>query len=116
MDKGMNDPGLGGTFDCHWKMRRSSLFVTPEPPTAVLVRFFAMQKRDLLPPATDSVAAAREAGLRYVSDDTPGLRREAHGKTFCYRGVQGNIIKDPASLERIRKLAIPPAWTEVWIC
>jgi DNA topoisomerase-1 len=64
----------------------------------------------------DGRAAARSAGLRYVSDSRPGLRRQTDGKTFRYRDADGHVLRDKATLERIRTLAIPPAWTDVWIC
>jgi DNA topoisomerase-1 len=63
-----------------------------------------------------NIAAAKSAGLRYVNDDDPGIQREAKGKEFAYSGPDGRRIQDPATLGRIRRLAIPPAWTEVWIC
>jgi DNA topoisomerase I len=61
-------------------------------------------------------AAARAAALRYVSDERPGIARRRVGKGFSYRQPQGGPVKDPATLRRIRALAIPPAWTQVWIC
>jgi DNA topoisomerase-1 len=64
----------------------------------------------------DPKEAAAEAGLIYVSDEDPGLAREAHGEGFTYRKADGQRVTDEATLERIRKLAIPPAWTDVWIC
>ncbi len=67
-------------------------------------------------PATNPVAAAKSAGLRYVSDQMPGIRRIGSGKTFRYLGPNGRVIRDAATLARIRSLAIPPAWTDVWIC
>ena len=60
--------------------------------------------------------AAEEAGLRYVSDEAPGITRRRIGKGFSYRLPHGGSVKDRATLMRIRTLAIPPAWTEVWIC
>ena len=62
------------------------------------------------------VESAKEAGLRYVSDEKPGIRRGARGKNFVYLNPQGDVIHDEEHLSRIRKLAIPPAWTDVWIC
>jgi DNA topoisomerase-1 len=60
--------------------------------------------------------AAAVAGLRYVSDDeTPGIRRERHGAGFTYRGADGRSVRDRAFRKRVRALAIPPAWTSVWI-
>lgn len=58
----------------------------------------------------------REEGLVYVSDARPGIRRIRHGRGFAYRDATGKPVRDEASLQRIRSLAIPPAWTEVWIC
>jgi DNA topoisomerase-1 len=66
--------------------------------------------------AGDDVAAAREAGLRYVTDDRPGITRRRAGKGFSYRDPYGERITDRRELERIRDIAIPPAWTSVWIC
>ena len=60
--------------------------------------------------------AAEQAGLHYVRDDTPGIRRRRAGKGFAYRDAKGRPVKDEATLTRIRKLAIPPAYTDVWIC
>jgi len=64
----------------------------------------------------DSQEAAENAGLTYVSDMEPGIRRKKCGSGFGYFGVSGTQIHDKAILKRIRKLAIPPAWTDVWIC
>jgi len=64
----------------------------------------------------DPVESAQAAGLRYVTDDEPGIRRRKRGKGFTYVDPQGRTVKDEKTLERIRKLAIPPAWTDVWIC
>src|SRR5947207_10449514 len=66
--------------------------------------------------ASEPVNTAKIAGLRYVRDDTPGLRRVRHGKAFRYLRPDGKPLRRPADLKRIRSLAIPPAWTEVWIC
>jgi DNA topoisomerase-1 len=60
--------------------------------------------------------AARAAGLRYVSDTRPGITRHPKDDGFIYRDPDGELIKDEATLERIRSLAIPPAYTDVWIC
>ncbi|MDQ9171952.1 DNA topoisomerase IB [Oxalobacteraceae bacterium R-40] len=71
-------------------------------------------------PVSDSLAAdppkfAKEAGLRYVSDEQAGIRRQATQDGFRYLDPEGKIIKDDKTFARIRALAIPPAWTEVWI-
>ncbi len=65
---------------------------------------------------TDPVEAAEEAGLRYVSDDRPGYTRKRKGDDFEYLDLEGKPIKDEQRLLRIKRLAIPPAYTEVWIC
>jgi DNA topoisomerase I len=64
----------------------------------------------------DPQEAAENAGLTYVSDVEPGIRRKKCGSGFVYFGVSETKIKDAAILKRIRKLAVPPAWTDVWIC
>lgn len=64
----------------------------------------------------DPVESAKAAGLRYVSDDEPGIRRRKSGKGFSFLDSQGRTVKDPKIIDRIKKLAIPPAWTDVWIC
>ncbi|MGH2449192.1 MAG: DNA topoisomerase IB [Chloroflexota bacterium] len=64
---------------------------------------------------TDPEESAREAGLRYVSDHQPGIRRVAAGPDFIYLGVDGQPLQNEAKLERLRALVIPPAWTNVWI-
>jgi DNA topoisomerase-1 len=63
----------------------------------------------------DPQQAARASGLRYVSDEDPGIRRLRSGRGFSYRTVEG-LVTDRNAIDRIRKLAIPPAWTDVWIC
>src|SRR5687767_3463383 len=56
------------------------------------------------------------ARLRRVDPSTTGLRRVRRGRGFCYLDAAGGIVRDPETLDRIRALAIPPAWTDVWIC
>jgi DNA topoisomerase I len=65
---------------------------------------------------SDPVESAQAAGLRYVSDTQPGIRRKRAGKGFAYVGADGKTIRDDKELKRIRSLAIPPAYTDVWIC
>lgn len=65
---------------------------------------------------TDPVEAAEEAGLRYVSDDRPGYTRKRDGEGFVYFDTDGKPIRDEQRILRINRLAIPPAYTEVWIC
>src|SRR5688572_5859500 len=71
---------------------------------------------ELSPTPVDPKEAAEAAGLVYVSDEDRGLRRERAGDGFRYLKAGGSEVDDEATLERIRKLAIPPAWEEVWIC
>lgn len=59
---------------------------------------------------------AKSAGLRYVSDESPGVRREGEAPNFRYLDPAGRAVSEPSELARIKSLAIPPAWTEVWIC
>lgn len=66
--------------------------------------------------ADDVVAEAEARGLSYVSDSDPGIRRRRAGKGFSYVGPDGKVVRDPDTLKRIRSLAIPPAYTDVWIC
>ena len=66
--------------------------------------------------AGNGKAVARSAGLRYVDDRRPGISRVIHGKRFRYCGPDGRPIRDGETLTRIRSLAVPPAWTHVWIC
>ena len=67
-------------------------------------------------PSTPERQAARAAGLRYVDDTQPGISRRRAGKGFSYRDADGHAVRDAATLQRIRALAIPPAYTAVWIC
>ena len=76
-----------------------------------------------MPQSQQEIAAKAEAkqaaaavGLRYVSDARPGFRRRRSGKSFSFLTPEGARLADRASLKRIRELAVPPAWTEVWIC
>src|SRR5438067_1020273 len=66
--------------------------------------------------AIESAEAAEEAGLSYVSDDRPGYTRRGNNGEFEYLDTQGKRIRDEQRLLRIKRLAIPPAWTNVWIC
>ena len=64
----------------------------------------------------EAIEAAEEAGLRYVGDDRPGYTRKANGEGFDYFDTEGKPIRDEQRLLRLKRLAIPPAWTDVWIC
>src|SRR5262245_9056627 len=63
-----------------------------------------------------SISDAEAAGLRFVTDAEPGIGRRRAGKGFQYLTTAGRPVKDQRTLKRIAKLAIPPAWTDVWIC
>jgi hypothetical protein len=72
---------------------------------------------DALPPGVvDAKEAAAEAGLRYVSDERPGITRRRSGSASPTGCRTGKPVRDEATLERIRSLAIPPAYRDVWIC
>ncbi len=77
----------------------------------------AMADRDSSAPTDEDCRAhAAEAGLVYVSDGEPGIARRRCGRGFSYRMPDGTCLRERRALERIRALAIPPAWTAVWIC
>ena len=63
----------------------------------------------------ENVTAARAAGLRWVDDSKPGIRRDGAPGAFQYRAPDGRVIADAETLSRVRGLVIPPAWTDVWI-
>lgn len=63
----------------------------------------------------DPLAAATAVALQHVSDGGPGITRRRRGKSFLYLAPRGRVVRDRATLSRIRALAIPPAWTSVWI-
>jgi DNA topoisomerase-1 len=65
---------------------------------------------------TDPEEAAKEAGLCYVSDEKPGYARQRRGKKFVYLDTEGKEIRDETRILRLNRLAIPPAYTDVWIC
>src|SRR5437868_9731234 len=64
----------------------------------------------------DAMEAAEDAGLRYVSDESPGYTRKAKGDDFEYFDTEGKKIRDETRLLRIKRIGIPPAYTDVWIC
>jgi len=64
----------------------------------------------------EHVATARAAGLTYVTDALPGITRKRAGTGFAYFSPKGTRITDAAERRRLAALAIPPAWTDVWIC
>jgi DNA topoisomerase-1 len=65
---------------------------------------------------TDPAEVAEEAGLRYVSDEQPGYTRKRNGDGFIYLDTEGKQIRDEQRILRINRLAIPPAYTDVWVC
>ncbi len=68
------------------------------------------------PTLDDPITSANAAGLRYVADECPGIMRKRVGKGFHYVAPDGKAIRDSNVLGRIKALAIPPAWQDVWIC
>jgi DNA topoisomerase-1 len=66
--------------------------------------------------AIDAQQQARAAGLHYTTDAAPGIRRTGSAKRPRYVGPTGTVVRDAATLARIKSLVIPPAWTAVWIC
>ena len=67
-------------------------------------------------PSAPVAAVLASAGLRYSLDHEPGLARRGSAPGFDYVDARGRKVRDAATLNRIRRLAIPPAWTDVWIC
>ncbi|MBI4500033.1 MAG: DNA topoisomerase IB [Gemmatimonadetes bacterium] len=64
----------------------------------------------------EAARAAVAAGLTYVTDSDPGISRSRSGTGFTYHTADGRLIADRQERRRIGSLAIPPAWTDVWIC
>ncbi len=81
-----------------------------------VVKKSAGKKRKRSEVVSDPVEAAEEAGLCYVNDDRPGYTRKLKGDEFEYFDLEGKPIKDEQRLLRIKRLAVPPAYTDVWIC
>ena len=67
-------------------------------------------------PKLDPKLAAKAAKLRYVNDGRPGITRVRDGDGWTFKTPDGSVIDDPDEIARIKKLAIPPAYTDVWIC
>jgi DNA topoisomerase-1 len=86
------------------------------PPTSATKLRKERKKIAEIDVATDPVEVAEDAGLRYVSDDQPGYTRKKKGDDFEYFDTDGKRIRDETRLLRLRRLAIPPAYTDVWIC
>jgi hypothetical protein len=85
--------------------------VRPERTASLL-----LESPDTVETIIDPKDAAESAGLRYVSDARPGIRRKKAGTGFGYIRADGSKLTEKDVLKRIKALAIPPAWTEVWIC
>src|SRR5688572_4823308 len=64
----------------------------------------------------DPLHMKRSTGLRYVSDDVPGISRKRRGNAFVYVDQRNKLIRKKDVLQRINSLVIPPAWENVWIC
>ena len=92
-------------------------FHAPHRESAVMLKGKKTDLDSSIPRAVEQARdAARLAGLRYVNDSAPGIRRETRGRSFAYVGPDGKRIRDRETLDRIQALVIPPAWTDVWIC
>lgn len=93
---------------------------TPNPPAAQRTRFRQLEKSILLhralTPHLKRWKARKPRGCATWADTSPGIQRENTGKGFRYRGLDGKLVTEPKTLGRIKRLAIPPAWTDVWIC
>jgi DNA topoisomerase-1 len=73
--------------------------------------------RDIAPEGVfEPGAAARLADLVYVSDESPGISRRKSGSGFAYYDAKDRLIRDQKMLKRVRSLAVPPAYHNVWIC
>src|SRR5690242_3577045 len=67
-------------------------------------------------PSPEFVDSAQAAGLRYVTDAEPGIRRRRAGRGFSYVDPDGRVVRAREHIRRFRSLMIPPAWSDVWIC
>src|SRR5205809_5581347 len=67
-------------------------------------------------PSREFVGSAKAAGLRYVTDALPGVRRRRVGRGFSYVDPTGRVVRERDLIHRFRSLVIPPAWSDVWIC
>jgi DNA topoisomerase-1 len=85
------------------------------PPRATRVRGVAKRATAAADAASEGKADVPR-GLVYTNDERPGIRRLRKGEGFAYRTPEGRAVRDKATLERIRKLAVPPAYEDVWIC
>lgn len=109
----MQRPGQRVDRDPHLKVRRQGSWVRQ------VTEERATQHQRTVDPLAEPPApreSAQAAGLRYVTDVKPGIRRFRCGKGFRYTAPGGAPVNDEGTLARIKSLAIPPAWTGVWIC
>src|SRR6184192_4472683 len=104
------------TQESRFRIYRCALFPGGIRITCVAVQAQKTKQGKLAQITTDPVEVAEEAGLRYVSDEQPGYTRKGKGKSFQYFDTAGKLIHDETRLLRIRRLAIPPAYRQVWIC
>ena len=113
---------LYSSATCALRARREHCLLCLLPPVEAGDFVTAMPEREsqrevVLPmPAADPVVTATASGLRYVTDEQPGIRRRRAGRGFSYTGLDGRPIRERGVLDRIKSLAIPPAWSDVWIC
>ena len=97
------------SFD--WNSRPRTKFILRQARNA----FVGLKATDVQT-IVDPKDAAESASLRYVNDARSGIRRRKSGKSFTYTRVDGSKLTEPDILRRIKSLAIPPAWADVWIC
>lgn len=71
--------------------------------------------KEIKAPSTDPIESAKASGLRYVTDEIPGIRRKRSGKALRFYDPKGRALRDEDEIRRIKSLAIPPAWNDVWI-
>ncbi len=101
------------------RARRAKALVEPLIAAAIVAKADGAEDTEAGVDPLDPAASAKAAGLRYVTDRKPGIRRHARGdsKGFDYTvDPGGDPVTDEATLGRIKSLVIPPAWTDVWIC
>src|SRR6185436_98610 len=67
-------------------------------------------------PSREFVVSAEAAGLRYMTDSVPGIRRRRVGRGFSYVDPDGRVVRERERIHRFHSLGIPPAWNDVWIC
>src|SRR5438874_3894308 len=103
-----------------WKHRKRAAHVSTSRPSVRSEcqpsRVRSARRAPAVLVAVDPVDSAKMGDLQYVEDRRPGIRRVRSGRHFRYLDASNRVIRRRAVLDRIRSLAIPPAWTEVWIC